>query len=116
MTDPKIYKLILSLHKKTENGEVRWVKSIDQEYLASFSDYSVGVSQQANRTTGYVDVYLTIYDDQGEEIETAVDTEFAEDPATVDAAEMLIDLYKSARRMALGVDTALDKLLLELGV
>ena len=115
MADLKIYKLILSLYRKTEDGEIKWTRSIDQEYLASFSDYSVGVSQHANGKTGYTNVYLTIYDAQGEQIESAVDTEFAKDPTTVNAAEKLNSLYTSARRMALGVDNALDTLLMELG-
>lgn len=115
MADPKIYKLILSLHKKTENGEIRWAKSVDQEYLASFNDYSVGISQYDSKRRGYVDVYLKIYNSEGEQIESASDADFAEDPTTVDAAETMVDLYAIARRTALGVDFALDTLLMELG-
>lgn len=76
---------------------------------------SMRIGKQDIRKTGYAEIYLTIYDAQGEQIESAANTEFGGDPTTMYADEMLTSLYTNARRMALGVDTALDTLLLELG-
>jgi len=118
MADQKIYKLIFGLYQKTRSGEVRWARSIDLEFIASLQSYSVGVSQSQlpNRRTGKPNTYLKIYDSGGEEIEKASSDEFDGDPNSGDAYKMLDYIYEYARRMAMGVDTALDTLLMELGV
>ena len=120
MADPKIYKLILNLYDKTKNGEVKWARSIDKEFITSFRDYSVGVSQaKYTRYTGRnlrdSNVILKIYDAGGEEIESTASTDFDTDSGALNAYDMLDYIYENARRMALGVDTALDTLLMELG-
>lgn len=115
MADQKIYKLIQGLYAKTRNREVKWQKSIDREFLASFNNYSVGISEVVNRRTGMADIHLKIYDSLGDEIENASDTDFDNDPDSPEAYTMLEYVYENARRVALGVDTALDTLLMELG-
>ena len=116
MADKKIYRLILGLYHKTQNGEVKWERSIDLEFIASFQDYSVGVSrgQLRYRSEDYA-FHLKIYDATGQEIESASSADFENDPNLAGAYNMLSYIYENARRMALGVDTALDTLLMELG-
>ncbi len=117
MADQKIYKLILGLYQKTQTGEVKWARSIDAEFIASFQRYSVGVSQSQmpNRRTGKPNTYLKIYDAVGEEIESASSDDFDGDSDAGNAPAMLAYIYENARRLAMGVDTALDTLLMELG-
>lgn len=117
MADPKIYKLILNLYDKTKNGEVKWARSIDREFITSFRDYSVGVSQARYTGRKLRDnvVILKIYDAGGEEIENTASTDFDADSGALNGYDMLDYIYENARRMALGVDTALDTLLMELG-
>lgn len=118
MADPKIYKLILGLYTKTRSEDVKWARSIDREFIASFQNYSVGVSQSQlpNIRTGDHNIYLKIYDSGGEEIERTSSDDFDGDSHSVSAYTMLAYIYENARRMAMGVDTALDTLLMELGV
>ena len=59
---------------------------------------------------------MKIYDAAGEEIESVDNTGFEDDVTTPGTYEMLSYIYDNARRKALGVDMALDTLLMELGV
>lgn len=115
MADLKVYRLIIRLDEKTKNGELKWESTITGgEFQVSFKDYSVGIVEYDNRRTNVIDMHLKIYDSKGELIEVASDTDFQDNPHTPKAYDMFASIYDGARRMALGVDDALDAILSEL--
>ena len=115
MVDTKLLKLIQLLYKKALADEVTWETTVQSGvFEASFTAYSITVSEVRNRETSDTDILLSIFNESGELVERTLDTDFAgyrEEPSVY---AMMSFIYNNARRTALGVDMALDSLLLEL--
>jgi hypothetical protein len=115
MTEQKIYNLMIKLLARTRAGDLTWEGTTsDEAYLTSLATFSVKVSQVWDDYGRESNILLSISDSGGRAIEGSRDDELADklhDPAV---RVMMRDLYTEARRAALGVDAALDKLLSEL--
>jgi 23S rRNA maturation-related 3'-5' exoribonuclease YhaM len=114
----KLWQLIQRLAEKTAQGAVVWEATAAQNtFQTSFPQYSVRIVEldyQDYRSPQYM---LEMLDGNGNVIERVdgIDIQKAVSTDTSnDVTNTMRDLYRAARRHALGVDTALDSLLSEL--
>ena len=116
MTEQKVYDLVKRLLVRTKRGELAWERTTsNEEFLTSFPNYSVKVGLEWNQYHEVSNVVLEIYDAGGRAIETSIDGQLAAKlPPQESVVATMRELYNEARRKALGVDDALDKLLSEL--
>jgi hypothetical protein len=117
MADKRLEELILRLQKKTAEGKISWERTARTGvFQAAFPNYSVQISRRQNRDDPEaVDYLLRVYDEDGQLIEEAVDTDFSDVQERFSAYTVMADTYSAARKIALGVDKAIDSLLKELG-
>ena len=114
MADDKLLVLIQRLSDQTNQGNVKWEKTVDDGvFQASFPGYSIHILTRTSRIpqASDPDYVLEIYNDDGVLIEQADDVDFKDlglDPPIFTTMEQM---YTKARRMAMGVDRALDSLL-----
>jgi hypothetical protein len=109
MSYPKIAKLVQVLLTQTEHGSLQWSTTESSDmFQASFPRYSVRLYKEV-RNHMEVDYVLQILNDFGEIVEEV------SDPDLVDVLDTpfnkMRDLHESARRSAMGVESALDDIL-----
>lgn len=109
MSYPKIAKLVHALEVQTENGSLQWGTTEKSDmFQASFPRYSVRLYTKNNNPIEF-DYVLQILNDLGEIVEEV------SDPDLVDVMQnpysKMRDLHESARRSAMGVESALDEIL-----
>lgn len=123
MADKKIEKLIEQLYRRTVERKIQWQKTADENvFLTAFPDYSMRILYRqryhpllemskmlAHDYAPEITYILQIYDDAGDLIDEIKDNSLEQE-----SAEKLREIYKIARRNAMGVDKAIDKLLYEL--
>ncbi|WP_458718197.1 hypothetical protein [Pseudomonas gregormendelii] len=108
MSESKIVRLIQGVVRQTNAGKIDWeVTEREEVFQASFTNYSIRLSQ--TEADMGVDYWLTIINNEGLVIESVSDVQIREE---LDGAYRIMEsLYANARRVALGVDKALDDLL-----
>jgi len=105
MADAKLSMILIRLRAKTIAGELKWEKTEEEgEYQVSLPQYSIRISRDRSFTK------LAIFDDSGDFIESLSVADIS-DPGVRNTLE---SLYSEARRIALGVDEALDNILNDL--
>lgn len=115
MAYDKIVKLVEKLHERTINGKVQWEKLIFEEgiYQAIFPGYTIRISQIDRG--GLPFIVIQIYNEDGELVEEVDDSDVAKEHPVFVAYELMSDLLENARRIAMGSDKAIDKILSALG-
>ena len=116
MTNPKMARLLARLVEKTDQGKVSWEETEQTDvYQAAFPGYSVRISYREATgllALGTTDYLLSIFNEDGTQIDEASDVDLKSDYS--DSFNRMKKLHEDARRKALGVDEALDKILAEL--
>jgi hypothetical protein len=114
MSDPKVLQLIERLHEKTMAGTLEWEKTVeDGEFQVSFPNYSVQLKQHPDEPM----YLLTLLNDVGEIIAEVNDEDY-DGPGASEGLKPVYRkmkaMYERARRDVLGVDKAVDSILIEL--
>jgi hypothetical protein len=118
MSSLKLMHLVRGLADKTQAGEIDWSADHDEGvYQAAFADFGVKVFERPTRKGGLrgQDYVVAIVNAFGEKIEEVADIDF-EEGHFPDAFSVMKELYGAARRKALGVDAAIDKIMGTLGI
>ena len=105
----QISEILLKLLERTNQDKVIWKSTVDDRAFITVIGKNSVVIQQDDRL---YDIEMRVLDQQGREIDRL---QF-EGAASATVQSQLRDLYHKARRLALGVDSQLDKLLQELEV
>jgi hypothetical protein len=114
--EEKLWELVQRLLKKTDANSVSWETTPNKNtFQTAFPRFTVRISEKCPEV-GDPDYYIAIYDERGRVIEQASDVDlrrslFPHQEGTGDVFKTMRELYGKARRIALGVDTALDDLL-----
>ena len=112
MSNIKMISLLTNLIEKTDQGKVLWEQTeARDQFQAAFPDYAVRLSVR-NRLIGDPDYMLSVFNKDGNMLEEVSDVDLKSDLSTSYSA--MKNLHLAARRKAMGVDTALDRLLAEL--
>ena len=109
----EINDVVAKLAKLTEQGQVPWKTTVDKAtFAATFGRMSVLISTYDTPFGRVNRVYqLSVLDEQGNEIDSTTATEGPPIPMVGEGRPVLVDLYNSAKRFALGVDQKLEELL-----
>lgn len=108
MDNSKIIKVIKVLYAKTLAKEVHWdTTQRSNSFVVSFPNYSVELTED-NGEMG-IDYWLSIIDDEGETVESVSDNDLS--AAFPDAYSVMKQTFAEGRRIAMGVDKALDDIL-----
>ncbi len=106
MAYAKLIQFAQLLWEKTKRGEIRWETAPQNDvFQTSLSNYAILIGRNDSN-----DLSLQLYNQQGNLIE-----ELPEYDAGNSGFPHLDELYHHARRIALGVEKALDDILKELG-
>ncbi|MBC8877704.1 hypothetical protein [Pseudomonas cerasi] len=112
MADDKLVKLVKGLDKQTAAGKINW-ESSDRVgvFQVSYPNYSIriGIKDRGDAE----DVWISIIDNIGDVVESFTDVTLNEMP---NAFGVMSNIYVEARRVAMGVNAALDELLNDIGV
>lgn len=105
--------IIKKLHKKTINEGVLWEETeTNNEFQVAFPQYSVRVSELYDSWGDSHGAFeISIFNEKGNQIESADSDELRNKHDEHDLADMLISLHEMARRRALRVDESLEDLL-----
>ena len=118
MADQRLVKLVADLYMKTQESQVNWKKTSDDSLFAvSFKSYSIQVfkTSETQEYHGEFDRYwLRILDSSGDVVEEIGDGNFEGNEFTMPPDELLRGIFESARRHAMGLNAAIDSILLEL--
>lgn len=109
MSYPKIARLVEALLTQTENGSLQWEQTEKSDtFQASFPRYSVRLFMRyANEFE--VDYVLQILNELGDIVEEVSDPDLKD---VLDSAyKKMRELHETARRSAMGVESALDEIL-----
>ena len=113
MSERKIARIVLRLAEKTLNDEIDWEESsVDNNYVATFSGYSISISEEPGFDADSPDYVLNIRNEDGLVIESKTDVELKDYMS--ESFIKMKNLHQSARRKAMGVDDALDNILSQL--
>ena len=115
--EEKVWQLIQRLTEKTDQGAVVWEATAAQNtFQTSFPQYSVRIVDLDNQDYRSPQYILEMLDGNGNVIERLddVDIQNSVPMETIVVRKTMHDLYRAARRHAMGVDSALDSLLSEL--
>ncbi len=107
--------IVARLTERTAEGSVPWKPTADESaFAASFGDMSLLISQEARvlhgnstRSTNYK---LSVLDEKGYEIDSASHT-----VGVSSNYSTLPDLYRTAKRQALGIEERLQDLMSRIG-
>lgn len=110
----KMKKIAVALLAKTQTSEVNWEETeTEGTFQVAFSGYSIRLSYNPNRGMGMNQYFLAIHNEKGIKIEESGDVDIDGDFFTR-KCNTLQDLYEKARRQSMGVDKALDDILMDL--
>jgi hypothetical protein len=107
----KLWQFVEKLAEKTINGGLQWERTPDDGmYQASFPKYTVRLFlRHRNEEPDYI---VAILDEEGQIIEEASDVQITNsNNLGRQPFELMAEMYKAARRRAMGVDSALDELI-----
>lgn len=113
MADDKLVKLVRGLNKQTLAGKVAW-ESTDRVgvFQVSYPNYSIRISAKENETSE--DIWITIINDVGDTVESFSDVTISS--SLPNSYRMMSNIYAEARRIAMGVNAALDEILGDMGL
>ena len=112
MAYQKMAEFIWGLIHGTEQGKLLWDETEKEDvYQLAFPEYTVRVYEDYPEGGDYPIIFLSIHNDKGVQIERVSESGFSE---YEHGASWLPNLYEAARRRAMGVEDALDKLLASL--
>jgi hypothetical protein len=108
MSDDRLLKLIQKLSDLTAKNRVAWKEAEQGEaFLASFSGHSVSIAVRQSRLDGNQSEYfIRILDQWGDTVEEVGDENYEDQQVF----EQMKQLFEKARRIAKGVDVALDEI------
>jgi hypothetical protein len=115
--EEKLWQLVQRLAEKTAQGAVVWEATAAQNtFQTSFPQYSVRIIELDQPDYRYPAYMLEMLDGNGNVIERVNDVDILQAVPNLggEVLKTMQDLYRTARRRALGVETALDSLLSEL--
>ena len=99
----RIATLIDRLHAKTKARALAWERNPEGNFQTSFPDYTVELSEDDD-----LNFWIQIYNEEGEKVEAVSDTGLRRLGMS---STKLLELHDMARRMALGSDEAIEKLI-----
>lgn len=102
------------LHARTANGDITWYKTdTDGVFQVQLQDYLVQVNQRwADENGDSVYTYVTVFNNEGGLIDSFNDNMLLESEALgADASFLMSELFENARRIAMGMEQALDDLI-----
>lgn len=110
MSNAKIAKLLNLLIEKTESGELEWEPTVKSDvFQANFPRYSVRILTREGETGFDLDIVLQIINEEGMIVESVSDPQVSD---FIESAFLRMRaLHASARRIAMGVDRALDEII-----
>ncbi|RLU07405.1 hypothetical protein CS078_10325 [Pseudomonas prosekii] len=108
MSHEKIARIVMGVIRRTGDGKIDWeTTERTGVFQASFPNYSIRLSTIEGDLG--VDYWFAIINNEGATIERVSDVDLS---SNIEAAfEEMGNLYSAARRIALGVEKALDELL-----
>jgi hypothetical protein len=113
----KLWDFIQRLRDRTTEGKVSWERTADEGvYQVSFPNYTVRIFSRPAGEEEF-EYVVQIVDQEGTVVEEATNGDLAA-AATAgrsSAYRLMGDLFKQARRKAMGVDQALDAIMESLG-
>src|SRR5258705_8645175 len=118
MSSDKYMRLVGLLIARTDAKTAPWEPTgRDGVFALSLPDYTVWLARARNRDNNSAwDIVFSILNSDGDVIDSFRDVDAASDlPDSATAYRQMENLYDKARRKALGVDKALDKVIEELG-
>jgi hypothetical protein len=111
VADKKIEQLILTLADKSKAGKLQWEKTAtDGVFQVASSAYSVQLQRRQTERDAY-EFGLRILDQDGMMIDEVWDAQLDYPYAGGPWYTRLEDLYTLARRRAMGVDSAIDRII-----
>ena len=117
MADKKLVMIVQKLASKTADGKIIWepVLAWTDRFRANFPGFSIELLRSDNpQWAENNDFFVTLYDDQGNVVETVDDTQLAKDGLAESgsaAYAVMQAMYEQARRQALRIDEKLDSAL-----
>ena len=111
MANPKQMAIVQHLHERSLDGTLEWTDSIIRgAFEVSLSNYTIRVSVENE------DYRVSIVDGQGTTVESFTDVDLDRGAGATNQGyyKMLSEIYDMARRIAYGVDEALNSILAEL--
>ncbi len=114
MVDRRFYDLVRQLHKKTREGRLSWETAVDAKV------YQVILPRSATKIEGNEDrdIYrISVTNQDGIVVDSFTNRDLDgsdDDNWSEDYTEMMRDIYKEARRMALSADRVIDEVLAKL--
>lgn len=113
MSTSKLVKVILSLHDKTVNHGLKWEETdAEYTYQAVFPQYRVRILRDTRKDTDEDNNYtLQILNKDGEIIDSITDESMLGQMKNPSAYDAMRDIYETARRIAMGLEDALDHIL-----
>jgi hypothetical protein len=113
MSYVKIATVVKRLHDKTNRGDVRWEQTSKEGiFRAAFPGYSVLILPR-DAPEGAIDYVVQIFDDEGALLEEVADPDLKD--FLTDPFKLMRTIYETARRSAMGVEQALNRILGALG-
>lgn len=114
MPDKRIL-LLQQLRRRTLEGTLNWEETADDgAYQATFSNYGVRIRTMWNREHDSPDYQLELYNSNGHLIEEISSDALHEVDPKAGAYQIMAQMFETARRIAMGVEQALDEILQEL--
>ena len=123
MTEEKLIEFVTKLEAKTLSGNVKWEETAATDvFQATLSSFVIRICRSEARD-GSTDLEIDLVSKDGTIIESLSDGQFLRMVRKYQSAGALLEvnahgvmesIFTSARRMALGVDKALDDVLSEL--
>jgi hypothetical protein len=113
MADDKLVKLVRGLNKQTLAGKIAW-ESTDRVgvFEVSYPNYSIRISVKEKETSE--DIWITIINDLGDTVESFSDVTISS--SLPNSYRVMSNIYAEARRIAMGVNAALDEILGDMGL
>jgi hypothetical protein len=109
--DEKVWELAQLLHSKTTAGEIKWEHTAEKNtFLTAFPRHSIRIGHDA----GSDSYTISIFNEYGALVEQADDRSIMRLTGTRRPNTLMSELFTTARRSALGADSALDELIAEL--
>ena len=113
MDHSKMIALLLKVHQQTLEGRLAWEETeFPEVFQVAFTTNTVRIGIASSKGRGADLYYLSIYNAAGSRLETAFHHELSDEMP--DSYDVMKQIHELARRKAMGVDQAIDKLLAEL--
>lgn len=111
MADDKKIEIISRLIRQTKEGKLSWQETADPEtFQVSFANSAIQLSTYTAESGN--EAFVAVLNASGRVIERIDWSDLA--GASRNPGEMLMELYETVRRIAVGIDTTLDDVLSEL--